>query len=49
MVIWPEDKITWTNAAALIAADAIYNLTPASALFSHQFWATSELSPCVDF
>ena len=49
LTIWPEDKITWTNAAALMAADAIYNLTPASLLFNHQFWATSELSPCVDF
>jgi len=48
LVIWPEDKITWTNAVALLAADAIYNLTPASVLFSHQFWATSELSPFVD-
>jgi hypothetical protein len=48
LVPWPQDKITWTNAAALIAADAIYNLTPASALFSHQFWATSELSPFLD-
>ena len=47
LVIWPEDKITWTNAVALIAADAICNLTPASVLFSHQFWATSELSPFV--
>ena len=47
LVIWPEDKITWTNAVALIAADAIYNLTPASVLFSHQFWATAELSPFV--
>jgi hypothetical protein len=49
LTVWPKDKITWTNAAALIAADAIYNLTPASVLFNHQFWATSELSPCVDF
>ncbi len=48
LVIWPEDKITWTNAVTLIAADAVYNLTPASALFSHQFWATSGLSPLVD-
>jgi hypothetical protein len=48
LVIWPEDKITWTNAVALIAADAIYNLTPASALFSHQFWVTAELSPFVN-
>ena len=48
LVIWPEDKITWTNAAALIAADAIYSLTPANVLFNHQFWATSELLPFVD-
>lgn len=48
LAIWPEDKITWTNAVTLIAADAIYNLTPASALFSHQFWTTSGLSPFVD-
>jgi hypothetical protein len=48
LTVWPEDKITWTNAAVLIAADAIYNLTPASMLFNHQFWATSELSPFAD-
>jgi hypothetical protein len=38
IIVWPEDKITWTNAVALMAADAIYNLTPASQLFSHEFW-----------
>jgi hypothetical protein len=38
MIIWPEDKITWTNAAVLMAADAIYQLTPAGQLFSHEFW-----------
>jgi hypothetical protein len=48
LVIWPEDKITWTNAVTLIAADAIYDLTPASKLFSHQFWKTSGLSPFVN-
>jgi hypothetical protein len=48
LVVWPEDKITWTNAAALIAADAIYSLTPASVLFNHRFWATSVLSPLVN-
>ncbi len=37
-IIWPEEKITWTNAVALIAADAIYNLTPAGQLFNHEFW-----------
>jgi MMP endo-(1,4)-3-O-methyl-alpha-D-mannosidase len=45
LIIWPQDKITWTNAVALIAADAIYNLTPASVLFSHQFWTTSKFAP----
>jgi hypothetical protein len=39
IIIWPEDKITWTNAVALMAADTIYNLTPASQLFSHEFWS----------
>ena len=43
MIIWPEDKITWTNAVALMAADAIYNLTPAGQLFCHQFWEDFDL------
>ena len=38
MVIWPEEKISWTNAVVLLAADAIYSLTPASGLFSHRSW-----------
>lgn len=38
MVIWPEDRLTWTNAVAIMAADALYNITPASALFSREFW-----------
>jgi len=41
-VIWPDEKISWTNAAVLLAADAIYNLTPASQLFSHRFWGNRE-------
>jgi hypothetical protein len=36
MVIWPEEKITWTNAVVLLAADALYGLTPAAKLFSHR-------------
>ena len=47
MVIWPEDKLTWTNAVVLMAADAIYNLTPAAKIFNHQFWNHFELSPFV--
>jgi hypothetical protein len=42
IIIWPEDKIAWTNAVALMAADAIYNLSPASQIFNHQFWESVE-------
>ncbi|MEE8399747.1 MAG: phenyltransferase domain-containing protein [Desulfobacterales bacterium] len=42
MTIWPEEKITWTNAVVLMAADALYQITPAGCLFSHQFWHTIE-------
>lgn len=38
IIVWPEEKITWTNAVVLMAADALYNLTPAAQLFSHRFW-----------
>lgn len=44
IIVWPEDKIAWTNAAAMMAADAIYNVTPASQIFSHQFWSGYDLS-----
>ena len=43
MTIWPEDKSTWTNAVVLIAADAIYRLTPASRLFNHRFWKDQDV------
>ncbi len=43
IIIWPQEKITWTNAVALMAADAIYHLTPAGQLFSHEFWASFDL------
>lgn len=39
MVIWPEEKISWTNAVVLMAADALYGLTPAGRLFDHDSWA----------
>jgi len=45
MTIWPDEKNTWTNAVVLIAADAIYNLTPAGRLFSHQSWGSFGFSP----
>lgn len=38
MVIWPEEKISWTNAVVLMAADSLYDLTPASNLFNHDSW-----------
>lgn len=38
LVVWPEEKIAWTNAAVLLAADALYRLTPAARIFDHQFW-----------
>jgi hypothetical protein len=41
MTIWPEDRIAWTNAGVLIAADAIFGLTPAAGLFSHRFWSSA--------
>lgn len=41
MVIWPEDKISWTNAVVLMAADALYKMTPAAGLFNHRFWETT--------
>ncbi len=42
MVIWPEDEITWTNGVVIMAADALYQLSPASMLFNHKYWETSE-------
>ena len=39
MTLWPEEKITWTNAVALMAADALFKLTPGGRLFSHAWWA----------
>lgn len=36
--IWPEHRISWTNAVVMMAADALYSLTPGSNLFSHKSW-----------
>ena len=44
MIIWPQDKITWTNAGALLAADALYNLSPAGQIFNHRFWNNFDFS-----
>lgn len=40
MVVWPEEKISWTNGVVLMATDALYNLTPACRIFNHDFWKT---------
>ncbi len=41
MTLWPEEKITWTNAVLIMAADALFKLTPASDLFCHAWWESS--------
>jgi hypothetical protein len=43
MIVWPEEKLTWNNAVALMAADALYDLTPAGRLFDHGFWCEAGL------
>ena len=40
MTRWPEEKIAWTNAVVLMAADALFHLTPAARLFDHVWWMT---------
>lgn len=42
-VIWPEDRLTWTNAAVLLACDALYDLTPGARVFQHRFWSSPEV------
>jgi len=42
LTVWPEVTNTWTNAAAVLAADAIYRLTPGHDLFSHAYWQRFE-------
>ncbi len=36
--IWPCQKVSWTNAAVMLAGDALYSFTPGSNLFSHKQW-----------
>lgn len=38
MTLWPEEKISWTNGVVLMAADALYRLSPASRMFYHAAW-----------
>ncbi len=42
MIRWPEEKITWTNAVVLMAADVLFDLTPAARLFSHAWRQTAD-------
>ncbi len=42
MVIWPEERLTWTDAAVMMATDAVYHITPASQLFNHSFWEAGQ-------
>jgi len=42
MVIWPEEKLTWTDAAVMMATDALFHITPASQLFNHSFWEVGQ-------
>jgi hypothetical protein len=39
-VIWPEEKTGWTAASAILAWDALNEITPAGKLFNHKFWAS---------
>ncbi|HEY7773845.1 MAG TPA: prenyltransferase [Marinagarivorans sp.] len=39
--IWPEEKTSWTAGAVLLAADALYSLTPASRLFTRAAFASA--------
>lgn len=45
LVIWPDEKITWTNAVVLMAGDALYGLTPAGRLFDHSCWTARGFEP----
>jgi MMP endo-(1,4)-3-O-methyl-alpha-D-mannosidase len=36
--IYTREKTAWTAAAVLLAADSLYDLTPASGLFRHRLW-----------
>jgi hypothetical protein len=43
--IYTTEKTTWTAAAVLLAADILYDLSPASRLFSYSFWRSFPFSP----
>ena len=33
---WPDERPTWTAAAILLAADALYEITPGHSIFKNQ-------------
>ncbi len=43
-VIWPEERTSWTAAAILLAHAALHELTPASRLFSHEYWTATSIA-----
>ena len=45
IITWPEDKITWSNAVVLMAADAIFDLSPGGGIFNHRFWNSMPFLP----
>lgn len=38
MVVWPDEKTSWTAAAIILAYDALYEISPGSRLFHPTFW-----------
>ena len=45
IITWPEDKITWSNAVVLMAADALFDLSPGGCVFNHRFWQAMPFLP----
>ena len=43
MVVWPEERLAWTNSVAIMAADALYDISPASDFFSRKFWESKQI------
>lgn len=42
-VIWPEEKITWTNAVVMMAHDALMGITAGFNIFNHSFWESATM------
>lgn len=47
-IIYTEEKTTWTGAAVLLAADMLYDFSPASRFFSHGFLRPISVYPISD-